>query len=220
MWHTQFEKMPYSIKTIRDYAERTNPAMNNEAQINSFGNPRSLSIKGSSVYSYDGESLRQFELGLISQEELIQWKVFMLHLSDKSEQDSSTTYANMKKEYQNKEALGELVREKTIDMNNTDGCTGQYHSFRALFMTSLLARNFSIIIDRAVGAPGHGKDEVDGLNAVDKRLLQSKMCHTEIAGEEDNERKMKPNAMMETENFSLAEECHQILQDPSRIKGV
>jgi hypothetical protein len=81
----------------------------------------------------------------------------MSHLSDKSEQDAGTTFANMKKEYQNKLNLGELVKNRTIDLNNTDGCTGQYRSFRALFMCSLLAWNFLIIIDRAVGAPGHGK---------------------------------------------------------------
>jgi hypothetical protein len=46
------------------------------------------------------------------------------------------------------------------------------------------------------------------------------MCHTESAGEEDNERKMKPYAMMERENLSLTEEFCQILQDPSRIEGV
>jgi hypothetical protein len=42
-------------------------------------------------------------------------------------------------------------------------------------------RNFStqsfhgIIIDHAVGAPGHGKDEVDSLNPVDKRFFLEKM---------------------------------------------
>jgi hypothetical protein len=46
------------------------------------------------------------------------------------------------------------------------------------------------------------------------------MCHTESAGEEDNERKIKPYAMTKTVNFSLAKEHHRILQDPSIIKGV
>jgi hypothetical protein len=32
-----------------------------------------------------------------------------------------------------------------------------------------------VTIDRAVGAPGHGKDIVDGLNAVGKRYLITKM---------------------------------------------
>ena len=45
----------------------------------------------------------------------------MSHLSDKSEQDAGTTYANMAKEYKNKKDLGELVAEKTIDLNHTDG---------------------------------------------------------------------------------------------------
>mgnify|MGYP003340820577 CR=1 FL=1 len=39
----------------------------------------------------------------------------------------------------------------------------------------MLALKFDIVIDCAVGAPGHGKDVVDGLNAVDKRFLRTAM---------------------------------------------
>jgi len=35
-------------------------------------------------------------------------------------------------------------------------------------LLSILASAFGIKIDRAIGAPGHGKDIVDGLNATDK----------------------------------------------------
>ena len=43
-------------------------------------------------------------------------------------------------------------------------------------MNTLLATTHGIIIDRAVGAPGHGKDQVDRLNAVDKRFINEKMA--------------------------------------------
>jgi hypothetical protein len=49
MRQTQFETNPYFLKTIRDYAERVQPAMNNEAQLDQFGNPRDLSLEGSSM---------------------------------------------------------------------------------------------------------------------------------------------------------------------------
>ena len=34
--------------------------------------------------------------------------------------------------------------------------------------------NFNIIVDRAIGALGHEKDVVDGINAYDKRYLMGK----------------------------------------------
>ena len=36
----------------------------------------------------------------------------------------------------------------------------------------MVASHFGIVIDRTIGAPGHGKDVVDGLNAHDKRFLK------------------------------------------------
>ena len=35
----------------------------------------------------------------------------------------------------------------------------------------MLSHAYSILIDFCVGAPGQGKDVVDGLNATDKRFL-------------------------------------------------
>jgi hypothetical protein len=217
---TQFETNPYFLKSIRDYAERVQPAMNNEAQLDQFGNPRDLSLEGSSVQSYDAQSLLEYRAGRITREDLNRIKVFMSHLSDCSDQEAGTTYNNMGKEYAFLKAAGELFEDSTVDLNNTDGCTAQYRSFRALFLLSMLAFRFQIIIDRAVGAPGHGKDEVDRLNAVDKRYLQSKMRLTETAGADESDHKMKSYAMVENENFSLAEECHRILTDQTWVDGV
>ena len=36
---------------------------------------------------------------------------------------------------------------------------------------SLMSQNYSIIIDRGISAPGHGKEVVDGLNDVDNTCL-------------------------------------------------
>ena len=43
-----------------------------------------------------------------------------------------------------------------------------------LFLKSIISTNFNIIVDRMIGAPGHGKDVVDGINACDKRYLMGK----------------------------------------------
>ena len=52
-----------------------------------------------------------------------------------------------------------------------DGCTKQYCCSLPIYLLSYLALEFSIIIDRAVGSPGHGKYVVHGLNARDKICL-------------------------------------------------
>ena len=39
---------------------------------------------------------------------------------------------------------------------------------------STISTNFNIIIDRAIEALGYWKDDVDGINAYDKRYLMGK----------------------------------------------
>jgi hypothetical protein len=56
--------------------------------------------------------------------------------------------------------------------DNTDGCAKQYCCAPAIHLLSMLAREFNITINRSVGAPGHGKDLVDGLNACNKQYLK------------------------------------------------
>ena len=36
---------------------------------------------------------------------------------------------------------------------------------------SVLSQGHSIIIDQGISAPRHGKDGVDGINAIDKRYI-------------------------------------------------
>ena len=42
------------------------------------------------------------------------------------------------------------------------------------YFLSIISTNFNIIVDRMIGAPGHGKDVVDGINACNKRFLMGK----------------------------------------------
>eukprot|EP00957_Ditylum_brightwellii_P121214 9244277-Ditylum_brightwellii.AAC.1 len=48
---------------------------------------------------------------------------------------------------------------------------------------------YAIMIDCAVGATGHGKDVVDGLNAVDKRFLRTAVLRNSIPEEHNNVKK-------------------------------
>ena len=42
--------------------------------------------------------------------------------------------------------------------------------------------DYSLLIDRGISAPGHGKEVVDGLNAVDKRYIYQLMSKVQLPG--------------------------------------
>ena len=50
---------------------------------------------------------------------------------------------------------------------NTDGCYEQYICASALYLMSVMSQCYSIIIGWGISAPGHVKEVVYGLNAVD-----------------------------------------------------
>ena len=64
---------------------------------------------------------------------------------------------------------------------NYDGAANQYRCANALFYISFLATNYWIGINRAISAHVHGKDVVDGLNAVDKNYLKMIMNRPKTA---------------------------------------
>ena len=65
---------------------------------------------------------------------------------------------------------------------NTDGCAEQYRCASALYLMSVMSQTYSIIIDRCLRAPGHGKEVVDGLNDVDKRYIYQLMSKIQLPG--------------------------------------
>ena len=65
---------------------------------------------------------------------------------------------------------------------NTDGCTEQYRCATSLYLMSVLSQLHSIIFDRGVSAPGHGKEVVNGLIAIDKRYMYQLMSIVQLPG--------------------------------------
>ena len=55
--------------------------------------------------------------------------------------------------------------------DQADGCAKQYMCSIAYYLMSYLSTLYQIVLDRAVDTPGHGKDVVDGFNAVQKQYL-------------------------------------------------
>jgi hypothetical protein len=66
----------------------------------------------------------------------------------------------------------------------------------------LLATIHGIVIDHAIGAPGHGNDKVDGLNAVDKRFISEKKVL--IITPEPNESSHQIHAAARVDGASLS----------------
>ena len=57
-------------------------------------------------------------------------------------------------------------------LENTNGCAEKYGCSNALYLLSMLAHAYNIIIDCVVRSPGHGSEFVDGLNANKNSFFQ------------------------------------------------
>ena len=64
-----------------------------------------------------------------------------------------------------------VLKEGGRVLGGTDGCAKQYKCSTAIKFMSNLAWTENIVLDRAIGAPGHGKCEVDAINGVDKNTI-------------------------------------------------
>ena len=65
---------------------------------------------------------------------------------------------------------------------NTYGCAEQYRCASALYLMSVMPQTYSIIIDRGISEPGHGKEVVDVLNAIDKHYIYQLMSTVQLTG--------------------------------------
>jgi hypothetical protein len=63
---------------------------------------------------------------------------------------------------------GELKARRTTILDHSDGCSKQYRCGTALYLLSVISSQYGVTVDRMIGAPGHGKDVVDALNATTK----------------------------------------------------
>jgi hypothetical protein len=220
MRDSNFKKIPLSVKTRRDYAERLSAVFTLEVQSGHFGNSRSLSIEGSSVETFSAAEIDRFDSGEVLLSDLSQKMQFHSHFSDASRQDAATTHSHMVVLLNLLKSRGELKSGRTILFDETDGCGKQYRCGNALYLLSVLSAQFQIVIDRAIGAPGHGKDIVDGLSATDKQFLRKKMCMIGTPEANDGTSRMAAHSMVENASKSLAEECVRLCSDESRIAGV
>ena len=87
---------------------------------------------------------------------------------------------------------------------------------------SYLSTSYQMFLDRAVDTPGHGKDGVDGFNAVQKQYLATclRMRSTPEKNKIDSKR-MRVEAMKDKGEVIFAEECKRLLHlcDENVTKG-
>ena len=97
---------------------------------------------------------------------------FNSHLSDESDQDSSTTATYLHNFLHFLLTKVVIAPFLTKIWNHMNGCAKQYRCEYDMFLPSCIDLYFSIIIKRLVGSTEHGKDVVDGLNSREKWMLK------------------------------------------------
>ena len=83
-----------------------------------------------------------------------------------------------------------------------------------------MSQCYSIIIDRGISAPGHGKEVVDGINAVDKRYIYQLMPNVQLTGSNRFDFQMQMQTDNQNNNISLAKEFQDHLTKKHRKNGV
>ena len=76
---------------------------------------------------------------------------------------------------------------------------------------SVMSQTCFIIIDRVISAPGHGKEVVDGLNAVDKRYIYQLMSKAQLPGSVRFDSQLKMRTGTETKYVLLARKFKEYL---------
>ena len=65
---------------------------------------------------------------------------------------------------------------------NAYGCAEQYKFSTTLYLLSIQYHAYNIVINRGVGAPGHGKYVADGLNVTDNFFITMLIKTIQLTG--------------------------------------
>ena len=83
-----------------------------------------------------------------------------------------------------------------------------------------MSKCYSIIIDRGISAPGHGREVVDGLNDVDMRYLYQFMSTVQLPGSNRCDLQIQNHTGNQKYDVSLAREFQHHLTKEHRKNGV
>ena len=155
----------YDVLCGRDYLERVVSSFDNHIQLEYYGGNMSVSIETIDLEHF---SASHHSIPLLASDHVTCQEVFW---SDNSKQDVATTSGHSK-------WIIELLQNITVFFfgtstiwENTDGFSEQYHCTTTIYLLSMLAHAYEIMVYRGVGVPGRWREIIDGLNDTDKRCL-------------------------------------------------
>ena len=170
MRHTAFKRRELfqDVLCRRDYAERLVASFANQIQSEYYGGNISVLIESISFERFSAAPQADINSSTLS---FPRYVVFHYFLSDDSKQDAATTTAHSKRLISLLKNKQVLTTSLSTIWGNTDGCAEQYRCASALYLMSVISQTYSLIIDQGINEPGHGKEVVDGLNAVNKSYI-------------------------------------------------
>ena len=112
-----------------------------------------------------------------------------------------------------------LTKSLSTIWENTDGCAEQYGFDSSLYLMSVTSQIYSIIIDRGISAPGHGKEVFDGFNDFDKSYIYQLMSKVQLPGSVRFDSEIKMYTGTENKDISLAQEIKNNLEEEHRQNG-
>ena len=108
--------------------------------------------------------------------------MFHSFLSSGSSKDTATTYAHSKHIIKLLKNGQIIFCDLSTIWDSKKSCAEQYIFTTALYLLSMLAHVYNIIIDRGVGSPGNIQEVVGFLNATDKRFLSLRITNVQLSG--------------------------------------
>ena len=103
---------------------------------------------------------------------------------------------------------------------NTDGCAEQYRCASALYLMSFLFQCYAIIIYRGISAPDHGKEVIDGINAIYKRYIYQLVSNVQLPGSKTFYSQILIHSWAQNNDVSLAKQFQKHMYKEHRKHGV
>ena len=84
---------------------------------------------------------------------------------------------------------------------------------------SVMSQCYSIMINRGISAPGHGKEVVDGFNDFYKRYIYQLMSNVQLPGSVRFDSQIQMHTVTEKLDVSLSKEFKEHLEKEHRQNG-
>ncbi len=99
------------------------------------------------------------------------------HLSDNKKQDSSTIRCHIEHVSNDLDEKREMPCQMLQAIYNiVDRCAVNYWCGVVLYVLTMISYSLKVLNIRCVQAPGHGKEEVDGLIGIEKTYADTIFC--------------------------------------------